>query len=87
MSCMRQWPGTTSAPLALVIGFTPKGFEAIHKIERNPKRGVPYGKGYLFQRTDVFPYVIYYQNLDNQVEVIAIAHERRRPGYWRKRLK
>lgn len=37
--------------------------------------------------TDVFPYGIIYFVHDNAVVVVAYAHERRRPGYWRKRLK
>ncbi len=35
---------------------------------------------------DVFPYRIVYVVRDDEVIVIAYAHERRRPGYWRKRL-
>ena len=37
--------------------------------------------------TDVFPYGIIYFVRDDEVIVVAYAHERRRPGYWRKRLK
>ena len=32
-----------------------------------------------------FPYTIYYEVLGNIVTVLAVAHQRRRPGYWRKR--
>lgn len=35
---------------------------------------------------DVFPYRIVYVVRDDEVIVVAYAHERRRPGYWRKRL-
>lgn len=34
----------------------------------------------------VFPYGIFYYVRDNQVVVVAYAHSRRRPGYWRTRL-
>ncbi|MBX3089269.1 type II toxin-antitoxin system RelE/ParE family toxin [Microbacterium istanbulense] len=37
--------------------------------------------------TDVFPYGIIYFVRDDEVIVVAYAHERRRPGYWRRRLK
>ena len=34
-----------------------------------------------------FPYHVVYQVLDSLILVIAVAHIRRRPGYWRWRLK
>lgn len=34
----------------------------------------------------VFPYRIVYIVRDTEVIVVAYAHMRRRPGYWRKRL-
>jgi len=32
-----------------------------------------------------FPFVLVYRTLDSTVEVVAIAHGRRRPGYWKSR--
>jgi toxin ParE1/3/4 len=32
-----------------------------------------------------FPYVIFYRETPEAVEVIAVAHGAREPGYWRKR--
>lgn len=37
--------------------------------------------------TEVFPSGIVYFVHDDQIVVVAYAHQRRRPGYWRKRLK
>ena len=37
---------------------------------------------YLLQR---FPYAVIYRAQAERVLVIAVAHMRRRPGYWRKR--
>jgi plasmid stabilization system protein ParE len=34
-----------------------------------------------------FPYSLVYFAEDALVSVVAIAHEKRRPGYWRKRLR
>lgn len=31
-----------------------------------------------------FPYSVVYELQDAQVTVLAVAHHRRRPGYWRK---
>jgi plasmid stabilization system protein ParE len=30
-----------------------------------------------------FPYFVIYRERDNELHVIAFAHARRRPGYWR----
>ena len=32
-----------------------------------------------------FPYTVMYEVIDRQVTVFAIAHQRRRPGYWQDR--
>lgn len=32
-----------------------------------------------------YPYDVVYRVLGNQIEIIAIAHHARRPGYWRSR--
>lgn len=37
---------------------------------------------YLFRR---FPFQIVYRVAKDRVEVVAVAHGRRRPGYWRPR--
>jgi toxin ParE1/3/4 len=33
-----------------------------------------------------FPYTIVYRATDETIEIIACAHNRREPGYWRDRL-
>jgi plasmid stabilization system protein ParE len=32
-----------------------------------------------------FPYSVYYEEFDDRLWVAAIAHQRRRPGYWSRR--
>ena len=32
-----------------------------------------------------FPYTVFYEILGNTVTVLAVAHQRRKPGYWRTR--
>jgi len=45
-----------------------------------------FDKDTLFKRLKRFPYVLFFELLpDNKIQVLAIAHERRRPGYWRHR--
>ncbi len=33
-----------------------------------------------------FPFAIIYRETDASVQVLAVAHGRRQPGYWKKRL-
>jgi len=32
-----------------------------------------------------FPYTVFYEELASRISVLAIAHQKRRPGYWRGR--
>jgi plasmid stabilization system protein ParE len=34
-----------------------------------------------------YPYLVVYRELADKIQVIAVAHARRRPGYWRDRVK
>jgi len=48
----------------------------------NPKVGAIFRgtrRRYLLRR---FPYSIIYQVSTDELRVIAVAHQRRRPGYW-----
>ena len=33
-----------------------------------------------------FPYLVIFRETDTSVEIIAVAHGRRRPGYWQDRV-
>ncbi len=59
---------------------------ALDKVARDPGIGANYGtKGRRFYRLMRFPYLLYYTELPDHVWVAAIAHERRRPDYWKRR--
>ncbi|HEX7729833.1 MAG TPA: type II toxin-antitoxin system RelE/ParE family toxin [Terracidiphilus sp.] len=52
-----------------------------------PDTSLPYAYGtrrILFRR---FPYFLVYRELLHEIQVIAVAHARRRPGYWSARIK
>jgi toxin ParE1/3/4 len=60
--------------------------EAVDRIRLDPGVGACYrNTAYRFYRVNRFPYILYYLELADVIWVAAIAHERRRPGYWRKR--
>lgn len=59
---------------------------AINRIENDPALGARYRNSDVrFLCVSRFPYVIYYREQLDHIWIGAIAHERRRPGYWKKR--
>ena len=59
---------------------------AVDRIRRDPQIGARYrNTAYRFYRVRRFPYILYYLDLPDALWIAAIAHERRRPGYWRRR--
>ncbi len=62
-------------------------FAAIERIADNPQSGPDWRGIARFYKVRRYPYVIYYEIIDpNLVLVLAIAHERRRQGYWLRRI-
>jgi len=60
--------------------------KASFKIQQNPQL-LPVYKNTEFRMRLVnrFPYTIFYLELDESIWIAAIAHQKRRPGYWKKR--
>ena len=59
---------------------------AIERIAKNPEMYPHYVRGtrrYLLQR---FPFHLVYREIAGKLEIVAIAHGRRKPGYWKKRI-
>jgi plasmid stabilization system protein ParE len=55
---------------------------AIERIEQEPSQWPPYLGGtrrYLLHR---FPFFVVFREAATRVEIVAVAHARRRPGYW-----
>ena len=59
---------------------------AIDQIARNPSQYPVYDLGTRRMVLRWFPFVIFFREAHAGVEIIAVAHGRRRPGYWRDRL-
>ena len=69
------------------VRFAEAVYRGLGLIEENPYVGQLWrrsARGYVLKR---FPYTIYYQIRTDYVLIAAFAHQSRRPGYWRKRLK
>jgi toxin ParE1/3/4 len=60
--------------------------KTILKIQQNPNLGTPHRiegiRRYAIQR---FPYLIFYTELEEVIWVMAIAHGKRKPNYWKQR--
>ena len=60
--------------------------DTIQRIRENPQTGPRYAATrfrYVLVRR--FPYVVFYCEGAHALRVMAVAHGRRRPGYWKKR--
>lgn len=78
--CDRQRPGLGSKLVEAVEG-------TLMRIRATPQQGTPYlfrTRRFILKR---FPYSTVYLAVDPLSHVVAIAHHRRAPGYWRRRLR
>jgi len=67
-------------------GFREELRHAVDAVADNPRTWPRQGsrvRRYVLPR---FPFTLVYLLRGDEVEVIAVAHARRRPGYWRSRL-
>ena len=60
--------------------------QALEKIKINPNLGTPHTiqglRRYVIRR---FPFIIFYLEFEALIWVVAIAHGKRKPDYWKKR--
>jgi plasmid stabilization system protein ParE len=59
---------------------------AIERIGDHPGQFPEYAFGARRAVRQRFPYLIVFRGTSTGVEIIAVAHGRRRPGYWRGRV-
>jgi plasmid stabilization system protein ParE len=65
-----------------------KAFEqAVEELVDHPDRWPVYHLGTKCISLKRFPYIIVYRELEDELQIVAVAHAHRRQGYWRKRLK
>lgn len=60
--------------------------DALEEISRQPRTWPEYLHGSRKFVLRQFPYRIIYRERESGIEVLAISHGRRRPGYWHDRL-
>jgi toxin ParE1/3/4 len=58
---------------------------AVDLISERPSTGSPYLSGTSRVLLRRFPFFVVFRVLGYNVQIVAVAHARRRPGYWRAR--
>ena len=59
---------------------------AVEKISETPEMWPLYAGGTRRLLLRRFPFSVIYREVSGNIEVVAIAHGRRKPGYWKTRL-
>ena len=61
--------------------------DTIEAVSRSPQQFALFHAGTRRALLRHFPFYVVFRETSNSIEVMAIAHAKRRPGYWRKRLR
>jgi toxin ParE1/3/4 len=59
--------------------------QAIETILEAPRRWLTGSRSTRKVKLPCFPFLVVYRESDQAIEILAIAHGRRRPGYWKER--
>ena len=79
----REWYAERS--LIAAKAFVSELNHAVVRITETPERWPYYlvdTRRYIFPR---FPFSLIYRIIDDKIQIIAIAHGKRKPGYWKDR--
>lgn len=57
------------------------------RISETPQSYPRHSNGTRFYKMRRFPYLLIYRELADHITIFAVTHGRRRPGYWKRRLK
>lgn len=81
----REWYESRSP--AAASAFFEELNRAVEHIAKFPEGWSPHLAGtrrYLLQR---FPFSVVYRKRRHDLQILAVAHHRRKPGYWKARIK
>jgi len=70
---------------AAAHGFAIAVDTALRKIEENPERFLKVDRRHHACSLERYPFQIVFRHDGSTIYVVAIAHAKRRPGYWRAR--
>lgn len=58
---------------------------ALEQIAQAPDRWPIYVHGTRYRLLRRFPYIVVYRQFADRLQVLAVAHGKQRPGYWKRR--
>ena len=67
-------------------GFYEELFSEVALLRRQPCLFPQYLHGTRRAVLDRYPFSVVFRELPRKIQIIAVAHAKRRPGYWLKRL-
>jgi plasmid stabilization system protein ParE len=67
-------------------GFYEELLPALDRLQEQPRLFQPYIYGTQRVLLNRFPFSIVYRELLHEIQIIAVAHAKRRPAYWANRL-
>ena len=73
------------ASIAVANAFLDEVTRAAGVISEHPGLGTPTSRGRRLMPLRRFPFLLLYRIDGVEIRISAIAHQRRRPGYWRTR--
>ena len=79
----RGWYEARS-PLS-ALGFAQEIDQAVHLIAEAPARHPIAESGTRRLRLRRYPFSLFYRQVGPVFEIVAVAHDKRRPGYWARR--
>jgi plasmid stabilization system protein ParE len=67
-------------------GFYEELFKALDMVHQRPRQFPSYLHGTRRVLLDSYPFSVVFRELPRKIQIVAVAHAKRRPGYWAKRL-
>ena len=74
-----------TASAGLGLEFLEDLQRTVDALREHPKVGRPVGRGLRRAPFRRFPFLLIYADDPDAIVVVAVAHQKRRPGYWRGR--
>ncbi len=75
-----------AATSGLGAGFLDEVGRVINILRVHPDLGQPVGQGFRRVLLHRFPFSLVYSVEVDAILIVAVAHQRRRPGYWKDRI-
>ena len=79
-----EWYWARSESAAL--GFDAELRNAFNALRKTPRISTPCLRGTRRIMLNRYPFFVVFRELPRTIQIVAMVHAKRRPGYWRKRI-